>query len=439
MSVGRLWIWVALIGCLGVLAAVALPVIWPMISFPPVTADLAAPPQVKAILRNSCYDCHSNETRLAWFDRIAPVYWLVARDVNQGRAHLNFSQIGAQPIAVQRGALFEGVSQIQAGDMPPADYTRIHRDSAVTDGQVRVLRDYLSSTVAPAVTSPGEAAADRAQYDKWIHDSGVRRAVAPAPNGIEFLPDYKNWRLISATDRFDNQSMRVILGNDTAVQAVGKQQTNPWPDGTAFAKVAWFARDDGSGNVRPGAFIQVEFMIRDSSRYAVTHGWGWARWRGDDLRPYRKDAGFSSECIGCHTPVRGRDYVFTSPAAHPTLKSNALEWRVISPVIDKRTSTIGVLFGNDVAVQHARTDAGADYPGGSETCLVKWEAQEDRFWFGANIPARVRTVECASVRVDVGTRTTDFESYAGAPLTKAAEGNVARAAYLFSIRPAVMP
>jgi hypothetical protein len=60
-------------------------------SNPPITQDAAAPPQVEAILRRACYDCHSNETRWPWYARIAPVSWLVVRDVNRGRKHLNFS------------------------------------------------------------------------------------------------------------------------------------------------------------------------------------------------------------------------------------------------------------------------------------------------------------------------------------------------------------
>ena len=53
------------------------------------------------------------------------------------------------------------------------------------------------------------------------------------------LPDYKNWKAISSTDRFDNHTMREILGNDVAVKAIADGHINPWPDGTAFAKVAW--------------------------------------------------------------------------------------------------------------------------------------------------------------------------------------------------------
>ncbi|HEY8942973.1 MAG TPA: heme-binding domain-containing protein, partial [Polyangiaceae bacterium] len=66
-----LLIFVSLLGGVFVLAQL----FRPELSNPPVTADLSAPAPVKAILRRSCYDCHSNETRLPWFDRIVPAYW----------------------------------------------------------------------------------------------------------------------------------------------------------------------------------------------------------------------------------------------------------------------------------------------------------------------------------------------------------------------------
>jgi hypothetical protein len=65
--------------------------------------------------------------------------------------------------------------------------------------------------------------------------------------------------------------------------------------------------------VRTGEFQQVEFMIKDSKKYASTAGWGWARWRRTGLRPYGTTPAFSDECIGCHTPMRSNDYVFTMP------------------------------------------------------------------------------------------------------------------------------
>ena len=73
----------------------------PGLTNPPATAELEAPAEVKQMLRNSCYNCHSNETKLPWFDKIVPAYWLVASDIKEARKHLNFSEIGALPAAHQ--------------------------------------------------------------------------------------------------------------------------------------------------------------------------------------------------------------------------------------------------------------------------------------------------------------------------------------------------
>lgn len=283
----------------------------PELSNPPVTADLQAPPEVKQILKTSCYSCHSNETKLPWFDEVAPAYWIAVSDVNEGRKHLNFSEIGKLPAAQQKGLLFEAISNIQMSAMPLPSYRRVHPGSRVTLAQLAVLKSWLSPPTA--ISAAADTSVANAGYERWIQTSSVVPDVHPSPNGIEFMPDYRNWKAISSTDRFDNHTMREILGNDIAVKAIAEHHINPWPDGTAFAKVAWQQQPDGKGIVRTGAFVQVEFMIRDNKKYASTKGWGWARWRGADLVPYGKDAGFTSECVNCHSPVRNSDYVFTPP------------------------------------------------------------------------------------------------------------------------------
>jgi len=291
-------------------AFLAIQFIRPQLTNPPVTAELQTSPEVKQILKTSCYSCHSNETKLPWFDQIAPAYWIVVKDVNDGRKQLNFSEIGRLPAAQQRGILFEAVSNIQMGVMPLPSYLRVHPHAAVTAEQLAVLKAYLSP---PAMATAAATDTADADYSNWIHAGDVSAHVHPAPNGIAFLRDYKNWKTISSTERFDNNSMREILGNDVAVKAIAEDQIHPWPDGTVFAKVAWLEQPDGKGLVRTGAFYQVEFMIRDSKKYASTLGWGWARWRGADLKPYGKDASFTGECVNCHRPLRSTNYVFTSP------------------------------------------------------------------------------------------------------------------------------
>jgi hypothetical protein len=216
------------------------------------------------------------------------------------------------PAAQQKAILFEAVNQIQLGAMPLPSYLRVHPGAAVTQEQLDVLRNYLAPLGAGLSAAADTAAAD-AEYTRWIQTGNATLDVKPEFNGVAFQPDYKNWRAISSTDRFDNHTMRVILGNDVAVKAIAEHHINPWPDGTMFAKVAWLQQPDGNGMVKTGAFVQVEFMIKDSTKYAATEGWGWGRWRGDDLKPYGKDAAFQNECTGCHAPLRKNDYVYTMP------------------------------------------------------------------------------------------------------------------------------
>jgi hypothetical protein len=143
--------------------------------------------------------------------------------------------------------------------------------------------------------------------------------VRPAPNGIEMPEGFKDWRLISSSSRSDNDTMRVILGNDTAVRAARYGQTNPWPDGTTLAKIVWKQRthEKWPPATVPGEFVQYEFMIKNSKKYPETGGWGFARWKGKNKKPYGKDASFVRECFGCHTPMKDNDYVFTHPAELP--------------------------------------------------------------------------------------------------------------------------
>lgn len=299
-----------------VVVGAAMQFVRPKIERPAVTAEIDVPAEVRAVLRNSCYNCHSNETRLSWFDEPAPAYWLVAHDVKEARRKLNFSEIGKLPAAQQRGMLFEAVNQIRLGAMPLPSYREAHPGSAVTAEQLAVLERYLAPfgdlpaagpEIAPTtVHVPGE-------IPKPGPGSMSIRSIEAEPNGLAFLSGYQMWKPISATDRGDNHTMREILGNDVAVKAIAEKKLMPWPDGAAFAKVAWEAVADGNGGLQTGKFIQVEFMVKDAKRYASTAGWGWGRWRGMDLKPYGKDAHFTEECVGCHTPVRGNDYVYTQP------------------------------------------------------------------------------------------------------------------------------
>lgn len=142
---------------------------------------------------------------------------------------------------------------------------------------------------------------------------------AAAPNGIALPEGYKDWRIIAPSSRSDKNHIRVILGNDIAIAAARAGKTNPWPDGSMLAKLAWKNKTDEHWPTAtvPGDFVQAEFMIKDARKYAATGGWGFARWVGMDQKPYGQDANFVQECYGCHIPVKANDYLYTHPAVMP--------------------------------------------------------------------------------------------------------------------------
>lgn len=324
----------------------------PTITHPPVTGDLQAPADVKKIIERACYDCHSNTPNLRWYDQVVPAYWLVANHIKDGRAALNFSNWDSLSAGDQKSALWLAVNQVLLGAMPPSAYTAIHSGAKLDDKDLQVLKNYLLTQQAAPAKAPAMAL------------SSVTN-VQPALNGINYIAGYTDWQVVNTTDRFDNGTLRVIYGNDVAIKAIQSNHTHPWPDGTIFAKVAWKEDTDSNGIINPGAFWQVEFMIRNSQQYADTKGWGWARWRGNDLKPYGKTATFSKECISCHEPMKDKDYVFTIPD----------------------TLVAGKLITTHYDRNRQLTTAIVKRPDNTYAQILR-QIRPDPHWFGANIPGK---------------------------------------------------
>lgn len=367
----------------------------------PATAELQASPEVKQVLERSCYSCHSDQRRLSWFDYIVPGYWLVRYDILTARQHLNFSTLGDKPAAAQKGALYEAVSMVQLGAMPLPRFLMLHPDAKVTAEELATLKTYLApwTTVLPVANL---------QASEETQARVSLGAVAPEFNGLAFDQDFEQWKPLSTTDRGDNNTFRFVLGNDVAVKAAQTGNISPWPDGARFAKIAWQKEMGADGLVHPGKFVQVELMVKNAQQYRDSEGWGWGRWRGLDLKPYGKDAGFVNECTGCHQPMRGNDYVYTIPmtAARTTgievvnhaavalpagMPYQPLSWNAITMYVDPHLLTTATLYGNQAALQAVR--ARGTYPGDAVLALVTWAQRDDPHWFGARIPDRPLSVE----------------------------------------------
>jgi hypothetical protein len=112
-------------------------------SNPPVTQEPAwDSPQTRALAVSACFDCHSNQTKWPWYSNIAPVSWLVQRDVDDGRARLNFSEWDSP----QRRA-DEVAEAVDEGNMPPLQYRLLHPGSRLSSSERQTLVQGLVATL----------------------------------------------------------------------------------------------------------------------------------------------------------------------------------------------------------------------------------------------------------------------------------------------------
>lgn len=82
----------------------------------------------------ACYDCHSNQTKWPWYSHVAPMSWLVQRDVERGRAELNFS--------AWDGDADDAADAVEDGSMPPRNYTLLHPDARLSaEEKAALLRE----------------------------------------------------------------------------------------------------------------------------------------------------------------------------------------------------------------------------------------------------------------------------------------------------------
>jgi hypothetical protein len=144
--------------------------------------------------------------------------------------------------------------------------------------------------------------------------------------GVTIPAGYRDWKLIAVnqlkTDKVDQ--LRAQLGNEIAIKAF-RERKIPFPDGTIIAALHWNRVPSEDNNkvlvdAFPGAqsfvvesAVNVQFMVKDSKKYAATGGWGFGDFR--DGRP--GDEALHKACFGCHVPAKAHDYVFAHYAPQP--------------------------------------------------------------------------------------------------------------------------
>lgn len=135
---------------------------------PPVRQEPAwDSPQTAALARRACFDCHSNQTQWPWYSNLAPVSWLVQRDVDEGRRKLNFSEWDRP----QKNAE-EAAEQVQKGEMPPWFYLPLHAPARLSQAEKQALMDGLQTTLGRGKqhgVQSGEAVGEHEQEHEHEH------------------------------------------------------------------------------------------------------------------------------------------------------------------------------------------------------------------------------------------------------------------------------
>ena len=153
---------------------------------------------------------------------------------------------------------------------------------------------------------------------------GFVALIGPVPGHAdgEFAPyvtdiphGYRDWQWISSAHEAGNlNSLGAVLGNDVAIKAFRAGKL-PFPDGTIIARLAWsYVPSEENNKVfgRAQSFVagsatNVQFMVKNSTKYAATGGWGFAQFKDGKAA----DAALLKTCFPCHEPVKARDFVFT--------------------------------------------------------------------------------------------------------------------------------
>jgi heme-binding protein len=109
--------------------------------------DFDAPVEVKEIVVNSCYDCHSNQTDWPWYSHVAPTSWFTVGHVNDAREEINFSEWLLKPEEKRQKIKDEMIEEIEEGNMPLPPYLIMHPIAELTDEQIQILKNWAFANV----------------------------------------------------------------------------------------------------------------------------------------------------------------------------------------------------------------------------------------------------------------------------------------------------
>lgn len=111
-----------------------------------ITRLYTVPENVKAVLKTSCYDCHSNNTNYPWYANVQPGGWWLASHIKKGKAELNFSEFGNYSKRRRQSKLKSIASSIEDGTMPSPSYTLIHKKAKLSKEDKTLIQNWVKKT-----------------------------------------------------------------------------------------------------------------------------------------------------------------------------------------------------------------------------------------------------------------------------------------------------
>jgi hypothetical protein len=111
-----------------------------------ITKTVKVPKNIQAILKSSCYDCHSNKTEYPWYSRIQPGGWWMASHIKKGKSELNFNEFGSYSKRRQQSKLKSIANTIEDETMPLSSYTLIHKDAKLNKENKKILMNWVTAT-----------------------------------------------------------------------------------------------------------------------------------------------------------------------------------------------------------------------------------------------------------------------------------------------------
>jgi hypothetical protein len=101
--------------------------------------------EVVSLMKTTCYDCHSEETKTPWYAQVAPFSWWINDHINEGKEHLNFSAFGMYSAKKAAHKMEECYEELEKGEMPLTSYTITHADARLSDEQKATLINWFKS------------------------------------------------------------------------------------------------------------------------------------------------------------------------------------------------------------------------------------------------------------------------------------------------------